>query len=164
MYFNSSRFQCHETNSRTSCINRTPRTVPVIRPRPPKMLVPPRTTAVIASSSMPVAMSTLAVSRRATNSTAAVDATRPDSVYSASLIRPTATPENHATRSLCPMTYSSRPTAVRHKTTAATTPSTRKITPGVGMPPSVPWPSTVKHSGKPDTGDEPPSRPSATPR
>ena len=55
-----------------------PSTVPMIVPRPPKIEVPPRTTAVMASSSMPVPMSERVVETRDTKITAASAAANPD--------------------------------------------------------------------------------------
>ena len=55
-----------------------PSTVPTMVPRPPKMLVPPSTTAVMASSSQPVPMSERVVVTRETKITAASEAVKPE--------------------------------------------------------------------------------------
>ena len=52
----------------------------VMVPRPPKLLVPPRTTAVMTSSSSPVPMSERVVDTRETKTIAARPATRPEAV------------------------------------------------------------------------------------
>ena len=54
--------------------------MPVIVPRPPKMLVPPRTTAEMTSISMPVPMSERVVDTRETKIVAASPAIRPENV------------------------------------------------------------------------------------
>src|SRR5207249_1575247 len=57
----------------------SPSSVPPTLPRPPKIDVPPRTTAVMAISSKPVPASAFAWPSRATYSTAAIPAQRPES-------------------------------------------------------------------------------------
>ena len=57
-----------------------PRTVPAIVPIPPKMLVPPSTTAAMTSNSRPVPMSDRVVLTRETKMQPASDAMNPDAV------------------------------------------------------------------------------------
>ena len=56
----------------------SPSRVPTMVPRPPKIEVPPSTTAVIASSSIPVPMSDRVVETRDTKIAAATAAARPE--------------------------------------------------------------------------------------
>ncbi len=59
-------------------IRMRPSSVPTMVPRPPKIEVPPSTTAVMASSSMPVPMSERVVETRDTKITAASAAAKPE--------------------------------------------------------------------------------------
>ena len=63
-----------------SWIIASPIAVPQIVPEPPKMLVPPSTTAAITSSSYPMPMSMRVVVTRETSTIAASPEARPDSV------------------------------------------------------------------------------------
>ena len=60
------------------CISIKPKKVPTIVPLPPKILVPPRTTAVIASSSNPIPISERVVETLETKIIAANDAANPE--------------------------------------------------------------------------------------
>jgi hypothetical protein len=64
----------------SSWISTTPSAVPRIVPVPPKMLVPPSTTAAITSSSRPVPMSERVVLTRLTKTAPASPAIRPEKV------------------------------------------------------------------------------------
>src|SRR5213078_649715 len=83
--------------------------VPHRLPRPPNTDVPPRTTAVTASSSYPVPASARAWPRCATYTTAARLATRPDSTYTSAVRALTGRPAYRALSGENPTAYSVRP-------------------------------------------------------
>ncbi len=80
-----------------------PMTVPDIRPRPPKRLVPPITTAEIAASASSVWPETEAVLKRARSITPTIAASRPISTYRISRWRPTLMPARAAESGLAPI-------------------------------------------------------------
>ena len=141
-----------------------PSRLPMMLPRPPKIDVPPNTTAVIANNSYPVPASALAWPKWATYIIAARAEQKLHSTYTRAMRFSTGMPAWRAPCGAKPIAHSSRPIVVRCNRIQKPTNATMKIGSCTGIGPRYPWPSRRNDHGKFVKLSVPPVIPSAMPR